>query len=171
MAIVLLLAPCMKTLQMLLGCSERRTAAMIEATVLDVCYNRAAVATNRVPRLGEFTRSACCGAFDLMILVTHHLLPEPRLGEPTLKALTHGIWAARNRCSGPLFVLSNTTEYALDFEQAGADAVLAGRFNAEELRASLQRVLVLPEHEEPVLQPRWTFAALFNRGGLVTKAK
>jgi len=153
----------MKTLQMLLGCSERRTAAVIEATVLDVCYNRAAVKTAKVPRLGEFTRSAVCGSVELMVLVPHLLLAEPRLGEPTTEMVVQAVWLAKNRCPAPLVLLSSSAQDEYRFLEAGADAVLSGTLKPEDLHAQLARLISLPEPEEPLAQPKWSFASIFSR--------
>ena len=155
----------MKTLQMLLGCSERRTAAIIEATVLDVCFNRAAVKTTKVLRLSEFTRWASCGGAELIILVANHLLPDPRLGEVTEEQLVQSIWLAKNRSSAPLVIMGAPSHYQHRFTEAGADATVTSMLNVDELRAELDRVLDLPAPEEEFEpQPRWSLTSLFGLG-------
>ena len=155
----------MKTLQMLLGCSERRTGAIIEATVLDVCFNRAAVKTTKVLRLSEFTRWASCGGAELMILVANHLLPDPRLGEVTQEQLVQSIWLAKNRSSAPLIVMGAPSPHEHRFVEAGADATVSSMLNLDKLRAELNRVLDLPAPEEELEpEPRWSLTSLFGRG-------
>jgi hypothetical protein len=156
--------PEMKTVHLLLGSSERRLNSFIEATVLDVCYNRAAVQCTRTSRLGEFVRLSGFGGVDLMILAANHQLPEPGRTESDSEVLVQAVWTAKNQCSAPLMVLGVASELEYRIREAGADAVAPARPKAEELKAELNRILSLPAPEEPVSrQSGWSLAALFGR--------
>jgi hypothetical protein len=153
----------MKTTHLLLGGAERRLNSVIEATVLDVCYNRAAVETTRVFRLGEFVRNGSSGSFEIMILVADHLLPETKLGEPGPDALIQAVWMVKSRSNAPLFVLGTSPEIEYRLLEAGADAVLSNAFDAQELRSELERLLALPEPRKIAETPKWSFTAIFGR--------
>jgi hypothetical protein len=164
-ALLLFLHPGMKTMHLLLGSSERRLSALIEAAVLDVCYNRAAIESTRITHLSEFVRNSSCGSFDVLVLLPHHLLPEEKQGAPGPEALVQAIWTVKNRCASPLLVVGSSSEMEYRFLEAGADAVLGITFKPEELRAELDKLITLPEETERPRAPKWSLAALFGRHG------
>ncbi|HEY5915202.1 MAG TPA: hypothetical protein VJA21_31805 [Verrucomicrobiae bacterium] len=155
----------MKTLHLLLGGAERRLTSAIQTTVLDVCFNRAAVAFTNSLRPNEFVRQGCCGCYELIILDTEHLLPE--LGRPELgsEELVQIVWTLKNQSSTPLVVLGATAEMEYRFLEAGADAVLVGRWKPDELRAAVDQQLALPHAEEPPRRRNWSFAGFFGSRG------
>ncbi len=152
----------MKTLHLLIGGIERNLNRLIEATVLDVCYNRAAVACTKVARPGEFLRHGGGGGYELLILNADHLQPESGHAEPGEEQLVQTVWSIKNCYSAPLIVLGCSAELEYRFLEAGADAVLPGRWKGEELRLEVQRLLTLPA-EEPVHRRSWSLAGLFGK--------
>ncbi len=153
----------MKTLHLLIGGLERNLNRLVEATVLDVCYNRAAVACITTPRASEFLRQGSCGSYELLVLNALHLLPESNGSEPTCETLIQLVWALKSRCSAPLVVLGSNPEYEYRFLEAGADAVLNGRWKAQELRSEVERLLSLPAPEKPARRRAWSLAGIFGR--------
>jgi len=151
-------------MHLLLGSSERRLNSLIEATVLDVCYNRAAVQVTRTSRLGDFVRHAGYGGLDLMILAANHQLPEPGRSESNEEVLVQAVWTVKNQCSAPLMVLGVAPEVEYRIREAGADVVVPTSLRAEELKAEFNRIISLPAPEEPARQSSWSLAALFGRG-------
>ncbi len=152
----------MKTLHLLLGGSERRWNTVIQTTVLDVCYNRAAVAWTHCMRPNEFVRQACCGCYEMIILDIDHLLAEPGRPQLTSPELIQIVWTVRNQSPVPLIVVGATAELEYRFLEAGADAVLVGPLVTGELRNEIERQLALPEPEEPLRRRPWSLAGLFG---------
>ena len=155
-----------KKINLLLGSAERRLNCVIEAAVLDVCYNQAAVESTKTLRLGEFVRHGSLGSFDLMMLLPDCLLAEPgqRGGGVPLERTLAAIRTLRNQRSTPLILLSSATEDHSRFVQAGADWVTHEAFNEDELKSEVRRLLQLPE-PEPEPEPNgWSLATLLVRG-------
>ncbi len=153
----------MKTLHLLIGGMERVSNRLVEATALDVCFNRAAVACTSTPRASEFLRRACCGGYELLVLHPKHLLAEAGRSEPTPETLIQVVWTVKSRCSAPLIVLGAEAEVEYRFLEAGADAVLVGRWKTEELRTEIERLLSLPEPEQPTRRRTWSLAGIFGK--------
>lgn len=151
-------------MHLLLGSSERRLNSFIEAAVLDVFYNRAAVHCIRTNRLGDFVRHSGFGGVDLMILAANHQLPEPGRSESDSEVLVQAVWTAKNQCSAPLMVLGVAPELEYRIREAGADAVAPALPRAEELKSELHRILSLPAAEPASRQGGWSLAALFGLG-------
>jgi hypothetical protein len=81
----------MESIKILLAGYDRRLNNMIEAAVLDVCFNHAAVHCTRSGRLEEFVRLAPHPEFDLVVLAGGNLLaglPEPMPGPPLTQSWT-----------------------------------------------------------------------------------
>src|SRR5437867_2513575 len=68
----------MKSLNLLLGSSDRRVSNLIEVMIRDVCYNRAVVNFVRMMRIDQFIYQARQQDFDLIIVAPDSLLPAPR---------------------------------------------------------------------------------------------
>lgn len=152
----------MKTLHLLLGGAERRLNSTIQTTMLDLCYNRAAVTCTNSLRPAEFLRQGCCGCYDLIILDADHLLAEAGRPEPSPESLVQVVWTLKNQSSAPLIVLGATAEMEYRFLEAGADAVLVGAWQTEELRAEMERQLSLPEPEKAQRRSNWSLAGFFG---------
>ena len=156
----------MRKVHLLLGGAERSLNRVIEASVFDVCYNRAAVETTGAIRLGQFSRQGSLGSFDLMILIPECLLPEPNLGGNHVP-LDHALATVRTlkqQISTPLIILTASAADQRLFLEAGADAVITEFFQTDRLKAELRRLLGFPEPTEAREMEGWSVAALFFRG-------
>jgi DNA-binding response OmpR family regulator len=160
----------MKTLNLLIGHSDRSICNMIEVMVLDVCYNRAIVKTTRAVRLDDLAHKACREEFDLMIFAPDQLLPAPGL-EPceqrTIEAI-HQIRKVRAPRKMPIIAFSVSPEGEYLLTEAGVDCVLGLPFHPEELKAAVELRLNLPaahpEHTEDAATTDNSFGALLARG-------
>ncbi len=156
----------MKTVHLLLGHSNRRINSLIEAAVLDLCYNRAAVQCTRAGRLDEFVRQACYKGFHLIILAPAGLLSERS---------RHGSWAGfeevvrairviKCQSSTAMIAIGVSTRNQSPLLEAGVDSILGLPFDRDEMKAEVGRLLALPEPSEEPAPSRWPFAALLLRG-------
>lgn len=136
----------MKTLNLLIGNSDRSICNMIEVMVLDVCYNRASVKSTRAVRLDELAHKACREEFDFMIFAPDNLLPAPGL-EPcpqrTIEAI-HQIRKVRAPRKMPIIAFSVSPEREYPLTEAGVDCVLGLPFHPEDLKAAVDLRLNLP---------------------------
>jgi len=136
----------MKTLNLLIGHSDRRICNLIEVIVLDLCYNRASVKTTRAVRIDEVAHKACREDFDIMIFAPENLLPAPgleRCPERTLEAIRQ-IRKVRTPRKMPIVAFSVSSEREFYLTEAGADCVLGVPFHPEELKAAVELRLNLP---------------------------
>jgi DNA-binding response OmpR family regulator len=136
----------MKTLNLLIGNSDRSVCNMIEVMVLDVCYNRASVNTTRATRIDELAHKACREEFDLMIVAPDNLLPAPGL-EPCPQRIIEAIdqiRRVRTPRKMPIIAFAVSPEREYPITTAGADCVLGLPFHPEELKAAVELRLNLP---------------------------
>jgi len=157
----------MKSLNLLIGNSDRSVCNMIEVMVLDLCYNRATVKTTRAVRLDELAHKACREEFDFMIFAPDNLLPAPGL-EPcpqrTIEAI-HQIRKVRVPCKMPIIAFSASPERDYPLTVAGVDCVLGLPFHPEELKAAVELRLNLPAaHPEHVATTDNSLGAMLMRG-------
>src|SRR5437762_6483757 len=120
----------MKTLNLLIGNSDRRICNLIEVMVLDLCYNRASVNAARAARIDELAHKACREDFDLMIFAPENLLPAPGL-EPCPQRILEAICQIRKVRSArkmPIIAFGASPEVEFSLTNAGADCVLGFPF-------------------------------------------
>jgi len=157
----------MKTLNLLIGNSDRSVCNLIEVMVLDVCYNRASVKTTRAARIDELAHKACREDFELMIVAPDSLLPAPGL-EPcpqrTIEAF-HQIRKVRSSRKTPIIAFSVSPEREFPLTSAGVDCVLCLPFHPEELKAAVELRLNLPAaRPEHATTTDNSFGAVIIRG-------
>jgi DNA-binding response OmpR family regulator len=136
----------MKTLNLLIGNSDRSICNLIEVMVLDVCYNRATVKTTRATRIDQLAHKACREDFDLMIMAPDGLHPAPGL-EPCPQRIieaVHQIRKVRSSRKMPIIAFSVSPEREFSLTNAGIDCVLCLPFHPEELKAAVELRLNLP---------------------------
>jgi DNA-binding response OmpR family regulator len=156
----------MKTLNLLIGHSDRRICNLIEVMVLDVCYNRASVKTTRANRIDELAHKACREEFDLMVLAPDSLLPAPGL-EPCPERIIEAVRQIRKVRAPrkmPILAISVTPEREFPLAHAGADCVLGLPFHPEELKAAVELRLNLPAARPEHSRGETSFATAFVRG-------
>jgi len=156
----------MKTLNLLIGNSDRRICNLIEVMVLDLCYNRASVRTTRATRIDELAHKACREDFDLMIFAPDNLLPAPGL-EPCPQRIVEAmrqIRKVRTPRKMPIIAFGVAPEREFPLSTAGADCVLGLPFHPEELKAAVELRLNLPAARPEHSIADNTFAAAFVRG-------
>jgi hypothetical protein len=157
----------MKTLNLLLGNSDRSLCNLIEVMVLDVCYNRASVKTTRAVRIDELAHKACREEFDLMIFAPDNLLPAPGL-EPCPQRVVeavHQIRKVRSSRKMPILAFSVSPECEIPLTSAGVDCVLGLPFHPEGLKAAVELRLNLPAARlEHAAVTDNSFGALIMRG-------
>jgi hypothetical protein len=157
----------MKTLNLLIGNSDRSICNLIEVMVLDVCYNRASVKATRAVRLDELAHKACREDFDMMIVAPDSLLPAPGL-EPCPQRIVeaiHQIRKVRTSLRMPIVAFSVSPEQEFPLTHAGVDCVLGLPFHPEELKAATELRLNLPAaRPEHAAATDNSFGALITRG-------
>ena len=154
----------MDRLNLLLGIAERRTGNLIEAAVLDACYEQAVIEFARTARVDELSLWGSRGGFDLVIVAVEHLLTGRKAGWVPLEDTLEAIGEVRRRVPTPLLALVTSTEYEVALLGAGADVVLPMPFEREILKSEVRKLLRLPEpvgREEPAGR-RLSAAALFR---------
>ena len=156
----------MKTLNLLIGNSDRRICNVIEVLVLDLCYNRASVKTTRAARIDELAHKACREEFDLMIVAPDKLLPAPGL-EPCPQRILEAIRQIRKirpPRKMPIIAIAVSPEREFPLTNAGADCVLGLPFHPEELKAAVELRLNLPAARPEHSAAENSFAAVLMRG-------
>ena len=145
LAQALLVLARMKTVDVLLGCAERRIISPVEVLLHDVCYEYATINCLIVARIDEFVRKACAGSLDLLILAPDHLSPAPgrRYGFSTDETI-QTVQALKTKVLVPLIILGGVDE-GVRFMEAGADAVVSLPLRGETLREVLRQTLQIPE--------------------------
>jgi DNA-binding response OmpR family regulator len=156
----------MKTLNLLLGHSDRRICNLIEVMVLDVCYNRASVRTTRANRIDELAHKACREEFDFMIVAPDTLLPAPGLEPSPLRIIeaVRQIRKVRSPRKMPIIAVAVSPEREFPLTNAGADCVLGLPFHPEELKAAVELRLNLPAARPEHTPAADSFAAVLMRG-------
>lgn len=156
----------MKTLNLLIGNSDRSICNLVEVMVLDLCYNRASVNTTRAARIDELAHKACREEFDLMIFAPENLLPAPGLEpcpERTLEAIRQ-IRKVRIPRRMPIVAFSVSPEREYHLAEAGVDCVLGLPFHPEELKAAVELRLNLPAAHPEHSAAGDSFGAALMRG-------
>jgi len=164
---LLLSADGMKKIRLLLGSADGRINSLIQATVLDVCYNHATVDCTRTVRLCEFVNHAGSGYFDIRVLAPEHLLPEPghEAGSTPTEKVAQTVWSIKKERPEPLIVLTSSAEEHSRLFEAGADAVVKSvPFNANEFAAAVRELLAIQEQTNPEVSAGWSLLAFLARG-------
>ncbi|HEV2211190.1 MAG TPA: hypothetical protein VG167_20695 [Verrucomicrobiae bacterium] len=145
----------MRKVNLLLGNAERRTSNLLEAAVLDVCYDQAAVECVRTSRLEQFQRLGCSGAFDLIIVAAENLENEPGRRTPwvELSDVAEVLHRIKSGCGTPLLVLANSPENEMVLLETGADAVFSRPLVIDNVKAEVRRLLDLKEIIEEAVAP------------------
>ena len=154
----------MHTINLLIGNNDRRISNLVEALVLDICYERVAVDTYRTAQLIDFARRAASGRYDLAILAPGHLDRDSALkSEVTTEGVISAMTDVKKRADIPLVAINTSGEIVEPLLEVGLDAVLTAPFDADALRFELRRILRIPERVAPSLEPKHIsfFGALF----------
>jgi DNA-binding response OmpR family regulator len=138
----------MKTLNVLLGCSERRVSNPIEVLLHDICFNYAAVNCITAARIDEFMHKGSMQNLDLIVAVVDHLLPVPGRRFTQLEEVLSTLQTIRSRVTTPILVVGNLND-EVRFMEAGAEAVIGFPFQAERLRETVRQILRIPEPVQP----------------------
>ena len=159
----------MKTINLLLGNSDRRINNQVEVAVRDVCYDRAVVECYRTARLDEFIQRGSCEDFDLILMAPDHLLPGPvrRGSRDPIEEAVRAIRTIKEHRTVPIIGVAVPAEHELKVLMAGADNVFGAFFNAEVLKSEVRRVLNLAEIAEETslaASSRPSFAETIMRG-------
>jgi len=159
----------MKTINLLLGNSDRRINNLVEVAVRDVCYDLAVVECHRTARLDELTQRGSCGDFDLIIIAPGHLVlglvrRNPR--DPIEEAV-RAIRTIKEHRAVPILGVAVPAEHELRVLMAGAENVFGAFFNVEVMKSEVRRVLNLAEKVEepaPARSSRPSFTESLMRG-------
>ena len=145
----------MKKVNLLLGNGEEVVNDLIEATVQEVCGNRAKVMCTRTSQMEDLIEKGRDPAYDLVILVPNNLVSAEGQNK-ALSAATKGaraIEAIKLHCSTPVIALPVFEERKAEeplMLEAGADRVLELPFNRNELKAAVSQFLHLSRPNPPV---------------------
>jgi hypothetical protein len=156
----------MRTLNLLVGNSDRRINNLIEVMIRDLCYNRAVVNIIRAGRIDEFVQHGKLGEFDLALFAPDGLLPATRHAV-TVRSVIAGlrqIRAARTHQELPIIAISVSPEHELALTDAGTDCVLGLPFRFEELKSAVRLFLNMPIEVEEAPAERWSLAGFLMRG-------
>ncbi|HEV2394000.1 MAG TPA: hypothetical protein VG146_16730 [Verrucomicrobiae bacterium] len=154
----------MDTINVLLANADRRTNNLIEAMILDVCFNQAVVHFVRALRIDEFATAGSRAAFDLILVSPDNLLPEAtrRNGSVGIEEVTSAVREIKRRHKNPIVAFSVPTDAEYYMTEAGAEVVLGRPFAMDSLRAEVRRLLRMPAHVHEVVEVpapnRWAFA-------------
>lgn len=137
----------MRRINILLASAERRTSNVLEAMVLDVCYEQAVAAITRTARIDELVNYGSRDGLELIVITADHLLAEPsRRGAMVTNAeVLRAIRLIREHRSTAILAatLSAANEPAL--LDAGVSFVTTGLvLNSEQIKSELRRFLQVP---------------------------
>ena len=156
----------MEAIALLLANSDRQLNSLIEAQVLDVCYNQAVVHCTKTARVDELAHLGRSGQFDLIVVAADNLSPGPghRATSVASEEVLRAIGDIRSHCSTPMLAVTMRLEAEASLLGAGADCVVRFPFQAEMLKAEVRGLLRMPELVEKVAVPtRWSLAAMLLR--------
>jgi hypothetical protein len=157
----------MKTINLLLAHSDRRVSGLIEALVLDVCHEHAAVHCERVSQIHEFLRKGSSAWFQLIIVAPDSLVSPPsrRVNQVSMEEVVGCVRTIKSKVSTPIIAVAVPEEDQLALVEAGADSVRGLPFHCDELKAEVRRALRVEEPVAPEAEvPRWSLGAALLRG-------
>ena len=163
----------MKTINVLVAGTDRRTNNLVQTVVLDVCYNRAAVNCVQTGRLDELLARGGREGFDLVVVASGHLSPEPsrRSKAVSPSEVAQVVRAIKSQRSVPIIAVAVSAEEQTALLRGGADGVLGTPLNGDALRAEVARLLPLPQLEQEAEPTRGSVFALLLRSLQLGKAK
>ena len=155
----------MKKLHILLGCADRRSNSLIEATLRDLCFEQADLELTKVSRLDEFARHASFAGYNLLLLAADDLLPSSKKRvPPTLEEALDTIATIHSRQSTPLMTLRVPARYEVALLEAGAVAALPAPLDMERLRTEVRQTLRIYAPVPEARPSAWQWAEAFFRG-------
>jgi len=156
----------MKTINLLLASSDPRSSNLVQAAVLDACYNQAAVETIRTSHLDELVSLGRRDGIDLIVVTPGKLQPAAKspVSGVTKDEMAQAIAALKRYSLRPLLAVDVRPQDELVFRQAGADAVFCFPFDSGALKARVRRILKLTGNpgQAPVEKP--SLSGLLLRG-------
>src|SRR6267378_379463 len=157
----------MKTIRLLIGNKDRRTAQLIESLVRDVCREHAVVTAQKTGCVDELLYWGCTEDFDLIIFTPDNLTAQPNYITSTLNRLRQAQRAARairTERATHMIATGVPPEYEMPLLEAGVDSVLPQPFSCEELKSAVRNALNF--YVAPELQPveQLSFGQVFQRG-------
>jgi len=156
----------MKTIKMLLASSDRRSANLVQAAVLDACHNKAAVETIRTSRLDELVSLGCYDGIDLVVVIPGALeaAPKSRVIRVTPDLVAQAVQSLKHYSVRPVIAVDVRPQDELLFREAGADAAFCFPFDSGTLKARVRRCLQLSDDVKASDRERHPLAALLLRG-------
>ena len=156
----------MRTLNLLLGCADRRSANLVQAVVLDACYNQAAVHTIRTSRIDELLGWGSRDGIDLILVTPNNLQCGGKSagGASTLEKVVEAVETLKRYNPRPLIAVDVRAQDEMLFRDAGVDAVFGFPFDGGALKARVRRSLRLADSQEPATAPRTSLVTLLMRG-------
>jgi len=172
---MLFLAPRgMKTLNVLLGSSDRTASNRIEALVHDLCFERAMVECRRTARMDDFEKFGYCGWMDLIIFAPDNLLASAgqRGFRQVMLASLRIVQQIRKQSLMPMIAFGVSEQDKMQVLESGVDVVLGPIWESTQLTAELARILNLPVRiENQPSSSRWHFLGGLFRGFTTAKSK
>ncbi len=159
----------MKTVQLLLGSSNRNVSVELEAMVLDVCYNQAVVHCTRTGRVDELVAFGCRDGFDLILVASNNLFSVRNRGAgwAGIDEVTRAVSIIHGERSTPIIAVGAPAEHEFLLMESGAHSVHGFPLNAGELKPEFREVLrVSPDallDRDEALPNRWSFSRLLSR--------
>src|SRR5262249_42201633 len=119
-------AELMENINVLLVNGDRGINKLIEAAVLDVCYNRGLVHFTRTSELSEFVRLGPSDGFGLIILVADHVVSTIKRQDSLVpfEEVLGAVRSVRRESSAPLIVVSASAERKDAILAAGAECAM-----------------------------------------------
>ena len=153
----------MKTINVLLGCAERRMSNPVEVLLHDVCFNYATINCAIVGRIDEFVRKGCLGGLDLLIIAPDNLRLAPgRRGVSQIEETVRALQTIKSKVTAPLIVVGGLS-HELQLMEAGAEAVVGFPLRGERMREVLCQTLRIPEPAQQVEASQDSFGVLWWR--------
>jgi len=156
----------MKTLNLLLASSDRRSANLVQAVVLDACYNQAAVQTIRTSRMDELIGLGCRDGIDLIVLTPNHLQSGGKSGASavTVEDVAQAVGTLKRYSVRPAIAVDVRAQDEMLFRNAGIDGVFCFPFDGGALKARVRRLLRLEDSPQPLRAEKPSLAGLLLRG-------
>ncbi len=149
---------------MLLANNDRRTNNTIQAVVLDVCYNQAAVNCVQTARLDELLKHGGRGGYQLVLVNPDNLIYEP--GRKNLRVRAEEtalvVREIKQRHAVPVVAFAVRAEDEWCLSNAGADSVLVLPFDAALLGSEVRRLLRMRNSAPEPEPPRTSLAGWFT---------
>jgi hypothetical protein len=141
----------METINVLLGCSERRINNHIEIALRDVCYGEALVNCQFIHRLDSWITEASAQHFHLLILAPEHVIRGigGKIEKVACQEAAEAIRNLRQLRATPVLAFTAREKSERLLLEAGVERVFPTIFNEGVLRDELRRVLNLSPADLP----------------------